>query len=398
MVNAKEVIMMLSKRGRTGLLVSAVLVAVAVGAVAQGKKALDAQVLTVGTAAPPYSLPDQNGQVHTSASDKGKVVLMAFYPADFTGGCTLEAHSLTTANKDLAAMGVQVYGVSVQDSKSHAAFCTKEGIPYTLLADTEKTMARDYGVLIPTVGVANRVTIIVGKDGKIVYTDTNVNGHLTTCGSDWVTWLKEHPEVLNASSDTVSGLPSTPSAQSAGLASPHFAASGPATIGKPAPDFSLPDVLTGAQSSLTSLALGKRATVVIFTSTRCPISNAYNERMTAIANKYAPQGVAFVAINANHNEPLDEVKSHTQEHNYPFPVLKDAADTVADSYDARVTPETYVIGADGTLLYHGRIDNSDDPSQVHTHELADAIDSVLAGQPVAKAHTKAFGCSIKRAS
>ena len=79
-------------------------------------------------------------------------------------------------------------------------------------------------------------------------------------------------------------------------------------------------------------------------------------------------------------------------------MLKDADDTVANAYDAHVTPETYVIATDGTLVYHGRIDNSDDPSQVKTHELAAALDQVLAGQPVAKAHTKAFGCSIKRAS
>ena len=71
----------------------------------------------VGTPAPAYALPDQDGKAHTLADDKGKVVLLAFYPKDFTGGCTLEAHSLTAAYPDLKALGVTVYGVSVQDAE-----------------------------------------------------------------------------------------------------------------------------------------------------------------------------------------------------------------------------------------------------------------------------------------
>ena len=77
-------------------------------------------------------------------------------------------------------------------------------------------------------------------------------------------------------------------------------------------------------------------------------------------------------------------------------MLVDKGDKAADAYAARVTPETYVINAAGTLVYHGRIDNDMDPANVHTHDLANAIDETLAGQPVAKAQTKAFGCSIKR--
>ncbi len=385
---------MTRKHPKTALLIVAALAAIAAVALAQGKKALDAQTLTVGAAAPAYTLPDQNGQTHTLASDAGKVVLLAFYPADFTGGCTLEAHALTAADKDLKALGVQVYGVSVQDPKSHKAFCTKEGIPYTLLADTAKTASKSYGVLIPGAGVANRVTYIVGKDGKIVYVDTNVNGHLNTCGADWVTWLKAHPEVTAQ----VNQADAPASLQNFHLAADNVSAKpGTAQIGQAAPSFSLPSVQTGQAVSLDALRQGKKAAVVIFMSTRCPISNGYNDRMIALANKYAAQNVAFVGIYANHNEALAECKQHDAEQKYPFPMLKDAQDKVADAYDARVTPETYVVDASGILRYHGRIDNDVDPTMVKTHDLADALDAVVAGQPVAKAHTKAFGCSIKRA-
>ena len=101
----------------------------------------------------------------------------------------------------------------------------------------------------------------------------------------------------------------------------------------------------------------------MFIATRCPVSNAYDGRMAALAAKYAPQGVAFVGINANQNEPVGECADHAKQHGFPFPVLKDADDAVADAYGARVTPETYVIDAVGTLVYRGRIDNGQDPAR-----------------------------------
>ena len=168
------------------------------------------------------------------------------------------------------------------------------------------------------------------------------------------------------------------------------------TIGQPAPEFKLPDVATGTPTTLASLRQGKKATVVMFIATRCPVSNAYDARMVALATKYAAQGVAFVGINANQPEPIQECADHAKQHGFPFPVLKDADDSVADAYGARVTPETYVIDAQGALVYHGRIDNGQDPQDVTTHDLADALDAVVAGKTVAVPQTKAFGCSIKR--
>jgi thiol-disulfide isomerase/thioredoxin len=167
-------------------------------------------------------------------------------------------------------------------------------------------------------------------------------------------------------------------------------------LGQAAPSFSLPDARSGAGTTLSALEKGKKATVVMFIATRCPYSNAYNDRMVALASKYAAQGVAFAAINSNQTEPTAEVADHAKSHGFSFPVLKDADSAVADKYGARVTPEIYVLNASGALVYHGRIDNSADPDEVKTHDLADALDSVLAGKPVARPETKAFGCSIKR--
>ena len=383
---------------QTILFAASASVALAAIAFAQAKHTMDASAPRVGAPAPTYALPDQNNQMHTLASDKGKVILVAFYPADFTGGCTIEAHSLSAAYPSLKALGVTVYGVSVQDAKSHKSFCTSAGIPYTLLADTQKTMTTAYGDLVPGAGFADRTTYIIGADGKVAFVDKNVNGHLNTCGQDWVNWVKAHPALktttaprgisaINSSEEISVGAPLTLAA---------FKKAATAQIGCTAPPFSLTDAVTGQAKSLPTPAQGKKATVVMFVSTRCPVSNAYSGRMTMLAKKYGALGVSFVDIDSDQNEPKIEVASFTKQQDFPFPVLVDPGNKVSDAYSARVTPETFVINSKGVLVYHGRIDNDQDMSSAKTHELADALDATLAGQPIAKAQTKAFGCSIKR--
>lgn len=180
------------------------------------------------------------------------------------------------------------------------------------------------------------------------------------------------------------------------LSAPAARAAGSRIIGQTAPEFTLKNAVTGASTSLTSLRAGRQATVIMFIATRCPISNAYNGRFVELANEYASKGVDFVGINSNETEPVAEVASHAQEHKFTFPVLKDPGCSVADAYGASHTPEVYVVDSKGTVVYHGRIDNNTDSSQVTTHDLATALDQVLAGKTVSPSETKAFGCTIKR--
>jgi peroxiredoxin Q/BCP len=93
-------------------------------------------------------------------------VVLAFYPADMTKGCTLEAHKLSSIAPELQKRGVKLFGISVQDVNSKMQFCEKDGITYTLLADAEKSASRDYEVLQPS-GVARRTTFVIAPDGKI---------------------------------------------------------------------------------------------------------------------------------------------------------------------------------------------------------------------------------------
>jgi peroxiredoxin len=169
----------------------------------------------------------------------------------------------------------------------------------------------------------------------------------------------------------------------------------PPAIGATIGDFTLPDA-GGAAHSLASLK-GKSGTVLIFMAVQCPVSNGYNERMEKLAQDFKARGINVVGINANSTESAADVKDHAAKNNLTFTILKDDGNKVADMLGATRTPEAYFIDSSNKLLYHGRIDNSRDVSQVNSSELRDALEAALAGKPIAKTTANAFGCSIKRA-
>ncbi len=170
----------------------------------------------------------------------------------------------------------------------------------------------------------------------------------------------------------------------------------PPAIGTMIDDFKLPDA-DGAEHSLKSLA-GKNGAVIIFVATKCPVSNAYNDRMEKLAQDYKAKGINVIGINANNSEPASEVKSHAAEKHLTFTILKDDGNKIADRLGATRTPEAYLIDASGKLVYHGRIDNSQNTANITSNDLRDALDEVLGGKPVTKTGGAAFGCSIKRVS
>ncbi len=164
-------------------------------------------------------------------------------------------------------------------------------------------------------------------------------------------------------------------------------------LGSKVDDFGVQD-LNG--NSATFAKLKGELTVVAFISVQCPVSNAYNERMNALYREFSRKGVRFIILNANQTEPADAVAAHAREHGFDFAVYKDAGNAVADRFGAMATPETYVIDRTGVVLYHGSVDDSQNPSGVHNQWLKQALDAALEGRPVEKAETRAFGCSIKR--
>jgi peroxiredoxin len=169
------------------------------------------------------------------------------------------------------------------------------------------------------------------------------------------------------------------------------------TIGEQAPSVGLADT-GGAKGSQTSA--GAPANVVVFTCNHCPYALAWQDRIADAARDYADRGVRFMAINANDADryPRDSLQAMQQRvaaEEWPMPYLHDATQEVARAYDAKTTPDVFVLDADGTLRYRGAPDaDYDDPGQ-RAAWLRDALDAVLAGEQPALAETKPVGCSIK---
>ena len=170
----------------------------------------------------------------------------------------------------------------------------------------------------------------------------------------------------------------------------------PPAIGTTIDDFKLPDA-EGVEHSLNSLK-GKNGAVLIFVATKCPVSNAYNDRMEKLAQDYKARGINVIGINSNNTEPASEVKSHAAEKRLTFTILKDDGNKIADRLGATRTPEVYVIDAGGKLVYHGRIDNSQNTANITSNDLREALDELLSGKPISKTGGAAFGCTIKRTS
>jgi len=135
----------------------------------------------VGSEAPAFKLQDQNGQWHSLADYRGKWVALYFYPKDDTPGCTTEACSFRDNVFAFNKEGAVILGISVDDVASHKAFVAKHGLPFTLLADSDKAVTRQYGVLksYGLFEVARRDTFIIDPQGRVAkhYESVNPDNH-----------------------------------------------------------------------------------------------------------------------------------------------------------------------------------------------------------------------------
>ena len=138
-------------------------------------------MLKNGTSAPEFNLPDQEGKQHTLKSllANGPLILY-FYPADFTPGCTKEACSFRDLQTDLVRANLRIVGVSPQDTDSHRRFAEKHDLNFPLLADTDKRVVKAYGVDGPLGLGVRRGTYLIGRDGKLndsVLADLRIGAH-----------------------------------------------------------------------------------------------------------------------------------------------------------------------------------------------------------------------------
>lgn len=121
--------------------------------------------------APDFSLPDENGNQHSLKDFAGQWLVLYFYPADDTPGCTIEACSIRDARDDIAALGAQVVGISKDDAAAHEKFKAKHSLNFTLLTDPEKVAINAYGAWgkkqFGMEGIL-RKTFIINPDGQVV--------------------------------------------------------------------------------------------------------------------------------------------------------------------------------------------------------------------------------------
>ncbi len=172
-------------------------------------------------------------------------------------------------------------------------------------------------------------------------------------------------------------------------------------LGAEAPTFQLPDTVSGKDLSLEQLK-GENATVILFICNHCPYVVHINEELVKVANEYIPQQASFIAISSNNVEkyPQDgpeQMKAHAKEVGYPFPYLYDETQEIAKSYQAACTPDLFVFDADLKCVYRGQFDDTRPKSgrSATGQDLRNALDSVLAGEPVSEEQFPSIGCNIK---
>lgn len=136
----------------------------------------------VGSMAPDFSLKDEQGNVRTLAEFKGKKIALYFYPKDETSGCTAQACSIRDGYQELAAKGIIVLGVSFDSVASHKKFKEHHKLPFIILSDDKKSVAKSYGAVgwfIFYAPVPYRMTFLIDEQGKIVkiLNDVHVKEH-----------------------------------------------------------------------------------------------------------------------------------------------------------------------------------------------------------------------------
>ena len=180
-----------------------------------------------------------------------------------------------------------------------------------------------------------------------------------------------------------------------------FLLAGELEIGSTMPlkDLELADI-SGKNITLAN-AKGDAGTLVVFSCNTCPWVIRWEDRYVSLANTYAQKGIGMITVNSNAarfggEDSLEEMLEHAKNKGYNFPYAQDPESELATAFGATKTPHIYLFNGDDKLVYRGAIDdNAKNAKKVDVPFLANAIDALLAGNPINPQTTKALGCSIK---
>lgn len=172
-------------------------------------------------------------------------------------------------------------------------------------------------------------------------------------------------------------------------------------LGFEAPDFNLPDMISGRQLGFADIK-GEKGTLVMFICNHCPYVKHVVHELVRLANDYRPQGIGFVAINSNDalkypEDSPEKMKYFAAENRFPFPYLYDETQEVAKAYDAVCTPDFDLFDANDRCVYRGRLDGARPGNDVPVtgEDMRLAINQLLAGLPIPADQPPSMGCNIK---
>ena len=146
---------------------------------------------------------------------------------------------------------------------------------------------------------------------------------------------------------------------------------------------------------------GEKGTLVIFSCNTCPWVIKWEDRYVSISESYSSKGISVIGVNSNvarfgGDDSLDKMGEHATKKGYNFPYVQDSGAKLAKAFGATKTPHIYLFDTSDRLVYRGAIDdNARDAGSVDEHFLSNAIEELIADQPISKPTSKAIGCSIK---
>ena len=172
-------------------------------------------------------------------------------------------------------------------------------------------------------------------------------------------------------------------------------------LGTTAPDFNLPDAVSGKTMSLQKLK-SDTATVVMFICNHCPFVVHIQAQLVQLANDYLQQNIQFIAISSNDttshpDDSPEHMKRIAEANNYPFPYLYDADQAIAKAYMAACTPDFYIFDSQLSCVYRGQLDSARPGNSVAVtgQDLRNALDAIIAGRAVSQQQKPSQGCNIK---
>lgn len=172
-------------------------------------------------------------------------------------------------------------------------------------------------------------------------------------------------------------------------------------LGTLAPEFILPNVLTGSAFKF-SRSQDYKATVIMFICNHCPYVKHVNKELSLLANDFSSKDVLFLAINANDisqypDDSPENMILTAKAHHYPFPYLFDETQEVAKAFKAACTPDFYVFDQNNTLVYRGQLDNSRPGNNIPVtgQAIREALNCILSSTPLKMEQKPSMGCNIK---